>query len=554
MSVVRLQALRPLPLFLAALLAFGCNLSDPIEGVPSDDDGGMLVDMGQEDGGGGDTRPVDGGADSGGGDVSVDEDAGVDMEVDMGPPPLEFTEYCSQVASDYVRWLRGCYNNEYYDPEDPMIVSQLADGCLSAAPAIDAGTLVYDPEQARTCLTALEDETCDHLAYLRDVPECDGVVTGQQQLGDDCHASVGQHFALEPECAEGYCFNDACPGTCQDYAQLDESCGGFPYVQCDDAAGVTCDWQAETCAAKAAEDEDCTSIACANGLRCVNTMDGRRCTATIALGEGCDVNDDRCEDGTFCSDGTCTSKADTGASCRQDYQCPFGDSCLDQDGTGQDTAPGICRARGAGGAVCYRTSDCQTGFRCDADVCTALPVEDEACVSGACAPGLWCRHEIMGDTGVCMAEGQLGAPCEHGYGPADTFAGCEGDQLFCLGGTCLGPGDDGDPCLPNSTQTCQDGFFCNRTDQTCTPLAAEGEPCNPWWWPGSCAEGLGCGCGTNPNCGSYDISMNPGDVCAPALQLGDPCQTSTECATGSCWDPNGTGTNTCQPGSCFLEP
>jgi hypothetical protein len=536
----------------ATLLTFGCNLSDPVEDTPEDGGGGEdtttptdTADMGpgdDEDGGGMDTG-TDGG----------DDDGGADMEVDMGPPPLEFEEYCNQMATAYVGWLRDCYNNDYYDPQDPEIVENFAQGCLYGAPAIDAGTLMYDPAQARTCLAALEDETCDHRIFFRDVPECEDVTTGQQQLGDDCHFSVGNHFAVAKECAEGYCFNDACPGTCQEFAAETEECGGYPAISCDSSADLWCNYQTDTCEPRAGVDEDCSQTPCADGLICHSDEGTLTCIEGLELGDTCDASDDRCTNSTFCSDGTCVSQADTGQSCRFDHHCPYGDSCLDQDGTGSN-APGICRARGDDGSVCYKDFDCQSELRCVDNACTALPVEGEPCDEGFCAPGLWCRHEAMGDTGECRALGEEGDDCSHGDGSSSPSEGCVGNELVCIDGSCRGAGQEGDPCLPNRNDTCADGLFCRRDDNTCAPLGAEGEPCNPWWWPTSCQDGLGCGCtDQNQACGVYDVESNPGDVCEPALALGEPCDMRSECESNSCWDPENTGTDTCQPSSCFVE-
>lgn len=528
---------------LLGLLILVCGCSSPSDPVvrpsgdagddPTDAANNVSADAGFDDGTSRDSDTTD---DQGG------VDGGGDSGPDAGGTVLSFAEYCDEIGRTYLDWLAQCYGSENYDPLDPGERERFASACHRGQDSADSGRIAFDGAQAAACIEALDTANCDRFRFFSDEPACANVTTSAQAEGDACYASAVRHFSLSEECSTGFCSQLSCPGTCTQYAALGESCVN---AVCEPTS-LYCDFDADRCAPFAGEGDDCALAACAPGLQCHLT--NQTCFAPALFGETCDASNDLCEAGTFCSAGTCRSKVARGEECKFMHHCPDGDTCLDPDGEGG--TPGTCAARSPTGGACLRGRDCQPGHYCRDDVCVAFPTAGQPCESGLCGVDLWCRHQVDGDIGTCEPDGAAGANCAYGDGAFNVFAGCE-DGLLCIDGTCAAPGQTDDPCLTNTPQTCEDGFFCLRSSSTCQPNAAAGQACNPIW-PQSCAPGLGCHCTQNDaTCEAFEADVNPGDTCETSLGLGDTCWRSAECASRNCFDHDSDGTSTCQPGDCL---
>jgi len=134
-----------------------------------------------------------------------------------------------------------------------------------------------------------------------------------------------------------------------------------------------------------------------------------------------------------------------------------------------------------------------------------------------------------------------------------------GGSVICYSGTCLperrGNAGDG-PCyigstLPDEIVTCEaeDGLYCHRANNVCTPKVEDGEPCPS---PMACKETARCNggrCETMPGPGEACMNGIQGAggfcrpdsacdrvtlICGASLPEGATCRDPGECTSGSC--------------------
>lgn len=306
----------------------------------------------------------------------------------------------------------------------------------------------------------------------------------------------------------------------------------------------------------------------------------------------------------------------TGDRCRH-----LADCAAEEDGCALSGCDGACKPAGAVGEPCGRTGcdpglychsptntcevaapiggECDLFRECDAKVarcdwgtqrCVALPIEGEACLYGwLCSPGHYCNRQTGSD--VCARASELNEPCD-GYGTCVP-------GLFCVSGTCVVPGNEGDSCsgfvgcrddlrcdngvcVPRlgeheacrqfvsdrdevflNCRQCQLEFTCDSVFSTCERprLASDGEPCtgialgcrddlicrgawvNPDGGvgvPGRCEpKQVGAPCMSRSDCPNESFCNLPGDggtgLCTQAFD-GSPCVTSSECLSGQYCD------------------
>jgi hypothetical protein len=149
----------------------------------------------------------------------------------------------------------------------------------------------------------------------------------------------------------------------------------------------------------------------------------------------------------------CTPTGKIGnAACRYDAQC----------GTGYCRIPagmmcGTCVARGATGALCQSTDDCDGNLMCAMGTCAAPSMIGGPCsMSTPCANGLQCVG------GRCIVPGGLDGGCGEAGGTCDYNLGayCAGNACGAVvvdtpGGSC---GGSSPPDQCPSSSTCQQGF------------------------------------------------------------------------------------------------
>ncbi len=150
--------------------------------------------------------------------------------------------------------------------------------------------------------------------------------------------------------------------------------------------------------------------------------------------------------------------------------------------------------------------------------------------------------------GSCLLAGDCAAP------------GGDDGKVICYGGTCVlerrGAAGDG-PCyaggstgLAHEMYTCraEDEVYCHRSNNVCTPIAADGELCP---YASACGAGAMCVGGTCralPAEGESCLNGVPGAggfcrsgtcdrqtlICAPGGAEGQACSETQKCASGVC--------------------
>ena len=258
--------------------------------------------------------------------------------------------------------------------------------CADMQKEITAGLISFNASQGAACSSAVDALTCGSITGMEGVPvppACDAALVGTVATGGTCYSSN--------DCASGYCTWDlpsgTCPGTCQPFRTLGQSCQGP-----DCADGLACD--GGTCKAQSGVGGTCP---CQNGLWC----DGAVCTSYAAAGSTCGSATVKCDPLTICAGTpeTCQAYAGPGAACDPadsicglGYACDPGTSkCVSWPAIGQPCPDYICltgycdflagtptcKAKLADGATCtpglYGT-DCVSGL-CNATKCAPTPMD-----------------------------------------------------------------------------------------------------------------------------------------------------------------------------------
>jgi hypothetical protein len=269
--------------------------------------------------------------------------------------------------------------------------------CPGFLEAQKSGRLTYDAVKGQACLDALAAMSCGQLDAMNGLPDpCAGALVGNVPVGEACFLQSGL------ECASGACsFSGA------------NSC----------LTGGTCD-------ATAGLGEDCTSLPCKNGLRCLAGLCEADLVSVVGVGGDCgDNNVSVCDDTSWCD----------GSSMR-------------------------CVARKAATVACGETGECQAGLRClgapGAMVCEAPLALGATCVAGEakCAPDTYC-----GAAGKCVGFPTVGGDCTP----------VVGETVLCLDAWCPLQAD------PSSSVACQ-------------PPQAAGEFCSYNLEEAGCAAGYTC--------------------------------------------------------------
>ena len=157
------------------------------------------------------------------------------------------------------------------------------------------------------------------------------------------------------------------------------------------------------------------SFVCEEGAACVIGLDFcGECREAAAVGAACG-DGVSCEATASCVDGFCVERAAVGAACGDGQPCVLGASC----------AEGLCQGFEvvALGEPCDRSRRCPYKSECVEGRCEESALLGEACGEAGCASGRC-------DGGVCVALGDVGAPCGSG---AACVSGLCGDGL-CVEG------------------------------------------------------------------------------------------------------------------------
>jgi hypothetical protein len=432
---------------------------------------------------------------------------------------------------------------------------------------------------------------------------CDGSGSCLLVDGQSC-TNDGQ--CVSGSCADGYCCNSSCTAECY-------SCG---------LTGTE-----GTCTVVPSgfdPDPDCGPGEQCNGLGACLKNDGGGCTLPSECLSGNCVDNFCC--GTTCTaecyscgltgtEGTCTvvpPNEDPDPDCNTGELCDGGGNCLKQDGE-TCGGPGECLSNLCVDGYCCNSdctttcyscqvagsegtctavptgedpdSDCNSGEACDASG-TCLLVDGETCggpgecLSNACADGVCCDSDCVGECRACIGSVSGGNDGECTFIPGTPAPNDPEDE--CTDGACNGAGacvlddgqscSDGAECLSGNCPT-DDGVCCNEacgglcrscidtenggTTGTCGNVSLNLDPDDDCTDPdvcdgnGGCGRAQGAGCTNNNQCAS---GFCVDDVCCDTSCNGD-CEACTNAITGGTEGecnpvPDGTSDPACAPDAC----
>jgi len=310
-----------------------------------------------------------------------------------------FATLCAAVTTSQKNLLSSCLkvNPALLDAPGAF---QL-DFCTDLQKEIDAGRIAYSATQGSACLTGFQALTCNDVlpeGGFPTVQACQNALTGTVGTGGACY--VGD------ACQAGYCTSDitqSCPGTCQPFAQLDQSC---------------------------------QSAQCADGLACAFSGSTFTCKTASGLNGACPCQDAYWCDSSGGSPGVCRAfRGDGGACSASGVECATGTECV-----GASVFPpvaGTCRTLVGGGAACGASAPCGLGYTCPAGTCVSLPPVNQPCVQGTgildCIGG-YCPATA---SPTCQAYKAVSATCIAAYECA-SFQ-CSGTPAVCQPLSCAAP-------------------------------------------------------------------------------------------------------------------
>jgi hypothetical protein len=294
--------------------------------------------------------------------------------------------------------------------------------------AVEAGTVVYHPEEVAGCYQSFVDLTCSDvnqidLDFFQFCPIFTGTV-------DDA----------------GECFTDAECATPGATCSQDAVCA---------ADQICCQ---RGCVAPVADGEVCAfnTTPCRPGSHCVDGDASSFCRSGEA-GAPCQGSSE-CDRGLWCNASLCEAEVGPGEPCIDDYQCGGAETCIGDDLQGSDSGlcgrsdregdpcDGFCSgfhclipdaATEPGECVPYVTEDggdcsqveCSIQFECSADMeCVRNGEPGDPCDSTSdCVFGYFCTSDIPGTPagdGACSDRLIDGEPC--------------GEDRHCDSGICIG--------------------------------------------------------------------------------------------------------------------
>ena len=285
---------------------------------------------------------------------------------DSGDPGsyVSITEYSTVAKASWCTYLTRC--GLFADQASCTDANLNLPAQLRLAPetiaAVKAGHILYNGNNAKTCLDGFADATCDKTdeSGRAPTPACDSLFRG----------------AVD---ADGTCFQDAecISGDCQ-ILVADQTCAMGKCVGNTPPVPMELPHQGESCASLGR---------CSPNLVCSNTT--ATCEPLHAAGMSCTTNAD-CMYGLGCTGAprTCKALPTTGQPC-PDFDCR-------DEGTHCATT---CVAVGLIGATCSNSSDCSSYYVCDfaTSKCKRGPITGEACQSGGsrCFDASFCDSSTL---------------------------------------------------------------------------------------------------------------------------------------------------------------
>jgi hypothetical protein len=298
-----------------------------------------------------------------------------------GCGPSSYAEFRSLLDARWCQRQVRCGDvgaNETQKCDLPAVLAVVETGAVDPLYAIDKKRMLFHPDNARECLSAVDKAPCNHdQAAIAFNDHCHGVVTAAVAVGDSCRG--------DEECVGGACSGAACGGHCVAYANT-----GAPCVPAGATPAMTCDPTVHYCDGGVCRKKKSSGQGCVRDLECTFDL---FCNATKCgdlprgkTGDACGGGLPVCADGLYC-DGTC--KECTGTVCTPG--CATG-SCA----TTAKLGPGI---------ACHADADCHDGLFCQLGYCAHQKGVEASCMTDAeCKNGLVCSTTL----GECVTPARCG--------------------------------------------------------------------------------------------------------------------------------------------------
>jgi hypothetical protein len=391
------------------------------------------------------------------------------------------------------------------------------------------------------------------------------------------------------QCANGFCTQGqsglicaslACPLACSVVNAAGTACvaatsGTNPKSDCSASVAMckqaTCNGGTGTHACDVTDGTACANPTCSNstgnetdtlclGGTCqaptTKSCNGFACNGNVC-GTSC-VNDLGCDSTHYCTNPTCTPRANPGGSCSANDQC-LSNRC-GVGGTGSHCCTAACSPTTA---PCGAT-DCDPSGAC------IFAASTTACGASLCSGSTFTPAPLCNGSGTCNPAGAM-STCANGFKcnsnglvcntscPSNDATGDMSCQsgFFCNGSVCVAAQASPAACTRSSQCSggggCVDGFCCNasctggcqacanaRTGQpngTCAniPSGMTGNGCGVYF----CAGGSTCPttCPSNDTAGDASCMAGNwcnGTNCTAALGTGSTCNRNSMCINGTC--------------------
>jgi hypothetical protein len=252
--------------------------------------------------------------------------------------------------------------------------------------AVRAGRLLYNGNNAKTCLDAYANATCDKTDESGRAPtlECYELFRGAVAADGECFSDAEcvsgncQILVADETCAAGKCVGDTPPPPQFTFGQVGEPCSTGT---CD--AGLYCDTATFKCATLHPAGDSCvTNADCAYGLGCAGSP--RTCKTLPAIGEPCPDFDCR-DEGARCGTTGCVAVGLPGTPCSSSADCSSYYTC--------DSTTKVCKRGPITGEACtLGNARCFDASFCDSSTLTCVPYRGTGeicstslqCASGEC--------------------------------------------------------------------------------------------------------------------------------------------------------------------------
>jgi hypothetical protein len=298
---------------------------------------------------------------------------------DSGDPGsyVSVTEYATAGKAAWCTYLTHCgfFPDEATCTSANVNVPEALQISPELVAAVKAGHILYNGNNAKTCLDSFANATCDKTdeAGRRPAPECSEMFRGAVDADGECfqHAECISGYCqvqvADQTCAPGKCIGNLPPQSVEPFHQ-GESCTFS--AQC--AVGLICGTTSGVCEPLHTMGMSCVTTAdCAYGLGCTGST--RTCQVLPATGEPCPDFECR-DDGAHCTKGVCT-------------------------------------VVGLPGDACASSAECSSYYTCDftATMCKRLPITGEPCTSGnaRCFDASFCDSSTL----MCVPYRAAGEIC-----------------------------------------------------------------------------------------------------------------------------------------------